>query len=151
MRKRLIDQVSIEELKAMYESGMSYRDIGESLGVSCQTIRTHLKDIVTPHGRGGYIAKGISKEIIAPKAHAATMHQIEEKNSANACLVVEDRTIKLSGTTGRYEINALHKRVTCELRDGLFELGLDEIPEFVEELKAIGRNIAQVSVGCEMW
>lgn len=151
MRKRLTDDVSVEELKSMYEAGMSYRDIGNSLGVSYQTIRNYLKDIVIarPRGRGGCYSSRIPKAEIAdaPKS----MEDLAIKNASNACLVVQEHTIRLAGVVGEYVVNASRKSAFCNLGGVEIELQFDSIPGLIEELKALMRNVDSLSVGCEMW
>lgn len=151
MRKRLIDSVSIEELKQMYESGMSFRDIGDSLGVSYQTIRTHLKGIVSPRGVGGYHARRIPAEAFRAPAQKADMQQMDVQNSANACLVVENKLINLEGVIGKYMVDAKSKTVVCQIAGATFDIQPDTILTLVEELKALGRNVGQMTVGSEMW
>lgn len=151
MRKRLTDSVSVEELIQMYENGMSFRDIGDSLGVSYQTIRTHLKGLVTPRGVGGYHARRIPAETFRVQTQNADMQQMDVQNSANACMVVENKLINLEGTIGKYMVDAKSKIIVCQIAGATFDMQPDTIPALVEELKALGRNVSQMAVGCEMW
>lgn len=152
MKKKLLDSVSIEELRQMYESGMSYRDIANSLEVSYQTIYTHLKGLVGPRGRGGYHARKIQGgQTSQPQAQKIGMPEMRVQNSASACLVVLQRTITLKGTVGEYLVEPAKATVVASIGDNLVNLGFDIIPGLIEELKAIGRNIESVTTGNEMW
>lgn len=149
MRKKLTESVSIEEMKQMYESGMSYRDIGNALDVSFQTVARYLKDVVQPRAKGGYHARRFHnpERAVKPK----TMDELATQNAANACLVVQEHTIRLAGIVGEYVVNAGRKSAKCILGGVEVELQFESIPGLIEELKALMRNVDSLNTGCEMW
>ena len=147
-RKSLLDSVSLDELKQMYDNGMSCVEIANAVGVSDKTIYRHLQRHTNRHG-GKY-----SRRIPVYEIHK-TKHECENtaavRNAANACLVVVDRSINLKGQYGEYLVEPGKKRVTANICSNLIDLDFDIIPGLIEELKAIGRNIESVTVGTEMW
>lgn len=149
MRKRLTESISVEEMKQMYENGMSYRDIANSLDCSYQTVWTYLKDIVSPRSKGGRCARRFPKPEHAAKPK--TMDELATQNAANACLVVQEHTIRLAGIVGEYVVNAGRKSAKCILGGVEVELQFESIPGLIEELKALMRNVDSLNVGCEMW
>lgn len=149
MRKRLTDSVSVEELKQMYDNGMSCADIAKSLDVSQTTIYRYLQGHIG--GRGGVYARNIPDREIRNRPNDLDMQQMDVQNSANACLVVENKLINLEGTIGKYMVDAKSKNIVCQIAGATFDMQPDTIPALVEELKALGRNVGQMAVGCEMW
>lgn len=149
MRKKLTDSVSVDELVRMYNSGMSFGDIGNSLGVSYQTIRNYLIGVVEPRARGGRCASKIPGSSLHAKSR--TLENMAVQNAVNACLVVEERTIGLVGQVGRYVVHSGEKNILCQLDDTTITLQIDAIPGFIEELKALMRNVGAMTTGCEMW
>lgn len=154
MRKKLTETVSIHELEQMYDSKMSIADIAKSCDTTYQTVWRYLKDYIKDHPnnqRGGRCAARIPSPRRALNDEACEMQRFAEKNSANACLVVENKLINLEGVVGKYMVDAKSKTIVCQIGGATFDLQPDAIPGLVEELKALGRNVGQIAAGCEMW
>lgn len=149
MRKRLTDSVSVEELKQMYENGMNPSDIASVLEVSRATVYRYLQGYTG--GRGGRCARSIPDREIRKNSREMDMQQMDVQNSANACLVVENKLINLEGTIGKYMVDAKSKTIVCQIAGATFDMQPDTIQALIEELKALGRNVGQMAVGCEMW
>ena len=149
MGKKLTDSISVEELKQMYDNGMSGADIANSLGISRATVYRYLQGHTG--GRGGRCARAIPDREIRKNSREMDMQQMDVRNSANACLVVENKLINLEGTIGKYMMDAKSKTIVCQIAGATFDMQPDTIPALVEELKALGRNVGQMAVGCEMW
>lgn len=150
MRKNsLLNSISLDELKQMYDNGMSCVEIADSLDVSRQTIYRYLQGHTNRHKGGKYASRIPGREI-----HRTNEQEHPNgaaiRNSANACLVVTERTISLKGTVGEYLVEPSKKTVIANIRGGMIDLDFDIIPDLVEELKAIGRNLGAVG-GNEMW
>ena len=150
MRKKLTDSISVEELKQMYDSGMSCEGIAKSLDCSPATVYRYLQGY-TGGRRGGRCARNIPDREIRKNSREMDMQQMDVQNSANACLVVENKLINLEGTIGKYMVDAKSKIIVCQIAGATFDMQPDTIPALVEELKALGRNVGQMAVGCEMW
>lgn len=145
----LLKSVSLDEMKSMYDNGMSCVDIAAALGVSRQTIYRYLQGHTNRRKGGKYASRIPGREI----------HTIKEqdhpngtaiRNSVNACLVVTERTVSLKGTVGEYLVEPSKKTVIANIGGEMIDLDFDIIPGLVEELKAIGRNLGAVG-GNEMW
>ena len=147
-KKSLLESVSLDELKQMYDNGMSCVEIANAVGVSDKTIYRHLQGHTNRHG-GKYSRR------IPPYEIHKNKHECENtaavRNAVNACLVVQERTITLKGTVGEYLVEPSKKIVTANIGGNLINLDFDIIAGLIEELKAIGRNIESVAIGNEMW
>lgn len=149
-RKSLLKSISLDVLKQMFDNGMSKDEIADTIGVSRATIYRYLKGYT--HRGGGRVSSRIPKEVIKPKkTEEQEIHEMGQRNAANACLVVVDRSINLKGQYGEYLVEPSKKRVTANICGEMIDLDFDIIPGLIEELKAIGRNIESVAVGTEMW
>jgi predicted transcriptional regulator len=150
MRRKLTDSVSIDELKSMYDSGMNQAQIAESLGVSRMTINRYLNGYCN-RGRGGLYARNIPDSVINPKTKETTKDDLAEKNAANACLVVTSKEITLEGTVGKYSVFGKNRSVVIDINGDMIEVKFEFITDFIDELKAIARNVGGLDSGCEMW
>lgn len=152
MRRKLTESVSLDELKRMYDNGMSCADIAKSIGVSNATIYKYLQGH-TVGRNGGRCARLIPDDVIRPShsANGSGAKEPENRNAEHACLVVEDRTVDLVGTIGRYVVNAKTRSALCSIGNTPTELSLETIPALIDELKALGRLGNTLNVGNEMW
>ena len=137
----------------MYDNGMSCEDIASKLKVGVSTVYRYLSGYTVGRTKGGKIARKIPKNVIQPKRYEEqhSMHDMAIQNAANACLVVVDRSINLKGQYGEYLVEPGKKRITVNIQGEIFDLDFDIVHGFIEELKAIGRNIESVAIGNEMW
>lgn len=143
MRRKLTDSVSIDELKSMYDSGMNQAQIAESLGVSRMTINRYLNGYCV-RGRGGLYARNIPDPVINQKTKETTKDDLTEKNAANACLVVTSKEITLEGTVGKYSVFGKNRSVVIDINGDMIEVKFEFITDFIDELKAIARNVGGV-------
>ena len=152
MKRKLTDSVSLDELKRMYDNGMSCADIARSLGFGESTIYRYLSGY-TVGRKGGRYSMRIPDEVIKPPygSNSSDVKELENRNAEHACLVVEDRTVDLVGTIGRYVVNAKTRSALCSFGNTLVELSLETLPALIDELKALGRLGNTFNVGNEMW
>lgn len=152
MRKRMIDSETLQELKRMYENGMTQREIAQKMGVCQRTISNWLNGYA-PYQRGGRVASTIPKEDFEAldKAKRAEVEYIAAKNAENACLVVANKEISLEGTVAKYTVFSKDKAVVIDIGGDMIEVKFDFITDFISELKAIARNMGGLDAGCEMW
>lgn len=152
MRRKLLDDLSISELKQMREDGMTNQEIADSLDVSYMTVLRVLgkqPDSMARKPRGG------GSVVKAPPKK-------QEEECVPACLVTINRTIELQGATAKYVLNVEQKTINVkpENERRMFEsleLNVDELDTFIEgldtfikELQAIQRKIGTVST-IEAW
>ena len=150
MRKNnLLNSVSLDELKQMYDNDMSCAEIAAALDVSDKTIYRHLQGYTNRHKGGKYASRIPGREIHTMKEQEHP-NGAAIRNSVNACLVVTERTVSLKGTVGEYLVEPSKKTVIANIGGEMIDLDFDIIPGLVEELKAIGRNLGAVG-GNEMW
>ena len=150
--KRLLDDISYEELKEMREDeGMSNYEIAERVGCSKQTIHRILgpqpKHIRAPLGlQSAAMARQKAEATYgSPAAYKASEEPVE------AHLMVESRTVRLAGIAATYEVNEKAEIVTIIRADGNgFELKTSELEDFIIELSTISRRMKSVSP-MEVW
>jgi len=142
----------IEDLVAMYNNGMSQRDIAKVVGMSQAAIGVRLRKAGICSGRykGGYIARTIpQKDYVAHEE--AEKQEMAEKNAANACLLVEDRIIKLEGVFGKYHVSAKEKFACINVNECLLKIGFENLATFADEIRALARNVGALEESNEMW
>lgn len=155
MRKRLLDDISVNELLEFRNEGYTNAQIAEMLDVSSRTIYRiigKMPDEMIAQAR----REGMDRGRYTRWNEAATTNENERmegdqkgmtENSA-ACLVVVNRKVNLQGTIGLYEVDCESKKVTMRPVE---EIGFDNLNAYINELQAISRKIDQMSVGNEMW
>lgn len=155
MKGKLTDSVSIGELRQMYDSGMTYAQIAEALDVSTMTIGRHLRGYAVKDprsGRGELVASTIDAHELSPKSRDDTsMKDMSISNAANACLVVASKEIALEGTVAKYTAFSKDRCVVIDIDGDMIQIKFDSITDFIDELKAIARNVGGLECGCEMW
>ena len=124
---------------------------GHSALVSPQSIA--ICAVIPWAARGGRYSRRIPDEVIKPSygRNSSDAKELENRNAEHACLVVEDRTVDLVGTIGRYVVNAKTRSALCSFGNTLVELSLETLPALIDELKALGRLGNTFNVGNEMW
>ena len=142
------------EMMKMYDAGMTQLEIANALGCSQRTVSCRL-DGYGAHRRGGVVASTIPEhefKAATPTNHEESeMQAISEKNATNACLVVSSKDIDLEGSVGKYHVSGKDQAVYVSVGDSEIKLHFDSVIGFIDELKAIARNIETVKTGCEMW
>ena len=155
MRKRLLDDVSVNELLEFRNEGYTNSQIAEMLDVSPQTIYSIIgkmpDEMIAKAKREAAVQGGYARWEKAAK-NKGNEHVKGEKNemteNRDACLVVVNRKVNLQGTIGLYEVDCENKKVTMRPVE---EIGFDNLNAYINELRAISRKIDQMSVGNEMW
>lgn len=155
MRKRLLDDISINELMEFRNEGYTNSQIAEMLDVSNTTIYNMIgkmpDEMIAKAKREAAVQDGFARWEKAAKNKGNKHVEGEKKemteNSA-ACLVVVNRKVNLQGTIGLYEVDCESKKVTMRPVE---EIGFDNLNAYINELQAISRKIDQMSVGNEMW
>lgn len=154
MSKGPVYDYDVNDIIAMYESGMTYRDIASKIGMTFQNVGHILRKHGVTRGRGGKVASTIPEQELQPTENEQYDEEIEtlaNKNAANACLVVSDHVINLAGAIGKYEVCANKKRVRVEINGETMNIDFDNLSALVEEFKALARNVGELGGGWEMW
>lgn len=155
MRKKLLDDVSVNELLEFRREGYTNSQIAEMLYVCSRKIYRIIwkmpDDMIAKarsEGRkiGSYERWEKKKQLESNKQMKGAEQKMENTNSA--CLVVVNRKETLQGTIGLYEVDCENKKVTMRPVE---EIGFDNLNAYINELQAISRKIDQMSVGNEMW
>ena len=134
----LIRDVSVSELMGMRESGMSNKEIASALDISYQTVLR-------------FIGKQPSSLRKQPEPRAIMEAPKPQPETPEACLIVEDRTVSLTGMFGSYRIPAQCKCVQVSSGEGSLSVPFEKIGEFIDELTAIRRNLDKLTLANEMW
>lgn len=145
MYKPLYKDLSKSELLSMRESGMSNREIADSLAVSYNTVLRLIGK--QPNGlramRGGATTNTdfLNKSMNLPQEPDI------------ACLAVEKSDLYLTGAVARYRLHPDRDRVTIidEEYEELYAIDADKLETFIRELQAIARNIENSRQPLEMW
>ena len=155
MRKKLLDDVSVNELLEFRNEGYTNSQIAEMVDVSPQTIYSIIgkmpDEMIAKAKReaakiGGYARWEKKKPAEDNKQMKGVEPKMEESHSA--CLVVVNRKETLQGTIGLYEVDCEKKKVTMRPVE---EINFENLNDYINELQAISRKIDQMSVGNEMW
>lgn len=155
MRKRLLDDISVNELLEFRNEGYTNSQIAEMLDVSNTTIYNMIgkmpDEMIAKAKREAAVQGGFARWEKAAKNKGNEHVEGEKKemteNSA-ACLVVVNRKVNLQGTIGLYEVDCENKKIAMRPVE---EIGFDNLNAYINELQAISRKIDQMSVGNEMW
>lgn len=155
MRKKLLDDVSVNELLEFRREGYTNSQIAEMLDVCDRTIYRIIGKIpdemiakARSEGRknGSYERRNKKQPAECNKQMKGAEPKMENTNSA--CLVVVNRKETLQGTIGLYEVDCEKKKVTMRPVE---EINFEKLNDYINELQAISRKIDQMSVGNEMW
>lgn len=155
MRKKLLDDVSVNELLEFRREGYTNSQIAEMLDVSYQTVYSIIgkmpDEMIAKAKReaakiGGYARWEKKEPSEGNKQTKGAESKMENTNSA--CLVVVNRKETLQGTIGLYEVDCEKKKVTMRPVE---EINFEKLNDYINELQAISRKIDQMSVGNEMW
>lgn len=153
MRKKLLDEVSVNELLEFRNEGYTNSQIAEMLDVSNTTIYNMIgkmhDEMIAKAKREAAVQGGYARwEKAAKKTYNVEGEKNEMTENRAACLVVVNRKVNLQGTIGLYEVDCENKKVTMRPVE---EIGFDNLNAYINELQAISRKIDQMSVGNEMW
>lgn len=155
MKRRLLDEVSVNELLEFRNEGYTNAQIAELLDVSSVTIHNYIGKMPKQMREKAWSDAGKkSAQMMQEKKRMAESGEqtkgdvpmIEIKR--NACLVLVNRKETLKGTIGLYEIDCENKKVTMRPVE---EIEFDKLNDYINELQAISRKIGEMHVGAEMW
>lgn len=144
-RRKLLDDVTISEIRGMRASGMTNMDIANALGVSYPTV---YRVLGRQPSRGGRVAQWIPTESI--KRVEPTVQEPQQQEH-DGILPVFNRITCLQGKDAVYKVNAKEKTVSISVGDAEIKLEFAAIPGFCDELEAIKRNVTKQVVGPEIW
>lgn len=156
MTKKLLDEISIQELREMREiEGLSNGEIAERLGVSCSTIYKHIgghpngvrKKRSTPTGAVPG-SRYPDRTVICSRGgeHSVCVQPDEPQE---ACLFVQNSIVELVSAERTYVVDM--KDATVELMNG-FKIELAQLDSLIKELSAIKRKLgSSVRVPLEAW
>ena len=145
----------VEDIISMYKSGAFCSDIAAKYGMSVANVSYILrKNGFTRNARDGAVASTIPKrefQVEPEKKRDEELDAIANKNAVNACLVVASKEVVLEGMVGSYHVFGKDETIVIEIGKDMTEVKFGALPGFIEELKAIARNIDSVKAGCEAW
>lgn len=145
----------VRDIISLYKSGAFCSDIAAKYGMSVANVSYILrKNGFARKSKGGAIASMIPRrefQVEPEKQRSEELESIAEKNAANACLVVADREVQLQGTVASYHVFGKDKAVMISLGGDAVQMSFENLPAFIDELKAIARNMGGLEPGCEMW
>lgn len=155
MQRRLLDEVSVNELLEFRNEGYTNSQIAEMLDVSSMTIYRiigkmpkELQDKAMRDAWEKSIQVRREKKRIAESGEHTKGEGPMIEIKRNACLVLVNRKETLKGTIGLYEIDCENKKVTMRPVE---EIEFDKLNDYINELQAISSKIGQMNVGKEMW
>ena len=143
MPRSLLKDINLETMYSMRREGMNNVQIAGALGISRQTVIRYigpqpkeLNDYNGPRGPRG------------PRMKAAPV--VEE--APPACLVVDARTISLTGMYGKYELDVKEGRIDIINGTGQeMRVNKDMLGDFINELSAIKRKMEVLTFENEAW
>lgn len=143
MPRSLLKDIDLETMYSMRREGMNNVQIADALGISRQTVIRHigpqpkeLNDYSGPRGPRG------------PRMKVAPV--VEE--APPACLVVDARTISLTGMYGKYELDVKEGRIDIINGTGQeMRVNKDMLGDFINELSAIKRKMEVLTFENEAW
>ena len=145
--RSLLKDVSMDELYAMRNAGMTNADIAKSLGVSYETV---LKHIGKQPGRGSKLA-GFVPVDLGERAEPVVEPEPQKPEVPEPVLPVVCRVTYLEGEAGKYTVNSAEKTVTVGYAGGCIQMSFDDLDKIIAEMAAISRKIHQQGESAEMW
>ena len=147
MSKSLLKDVSISELLGMRDSGMTNRDIANTLDVSIATIYKYI-GAQPPQMRKKRETAPYPPVILA-EAHDADTHDAED----DASLIVDNRIVSLAGLFAGYRVDVRSRKISIFIEDDVdaMVVPFDKVRDFARELNALARHVGNMKVGNEAW
>ena len=135
-RGKLITPEMKEQIVQLYKTGLTYREVGDKLGISFVTVGRYVRE--TGYDRthvGSSIAKSVPIVTMPEKP-------VEAPESRNPFRVTS-RTLTLQGaaTGNSYTISTESEVVEIESESALMQIKIDQIDNFINELKLIKKQI----------
>ena len=147
MSRSILKDVTVDEMLKMRQSGMTNADIAAALECSYQTVRKYIgRQPGSLYGKSQTPTVGGSVQVPATPKEPPV-------NGPEAALVVEDRSVSLTGLTGSYIIpfseQVIH--ITTDFAPGELSIPFSALDDFVKELSAIRRKLDEFKIRNEMW
>lgn len=146
-RITLTPEQKLEAIR-MYDEGATYAKIAEHFGCHKNTIGMLIRSSGHDHVHvGGVVTRTIPKEPeINTRINPATPQY-------DVACVVTQRMVVVDGlgTNIRYIVDSKATSIVFTNEKDSFEIQIDKIDDFVQELQAVARNAAKVKVGTEAW
>ena len=148
MARKLLSDLSIDELLGMRNSGMTNTDIANALDISYASVY-RLIGKQPASMRASSHAAGLPPSTL-PSNQASSDSATHEPEAA---LIVEDRVLRLAGLFASYRVRVKDKEVDVYVSDDSIAMTVkfDELGAFASEIAAIDRHTASLRVGCEAW
>ena len=155
MGRKLLDEVSVNELLELRAEGYTNAQIAEMLDVSSMTIYRIIGKM--PSELYEKSVRDAWEKSIQVRREKKRMAESGEQTKGdgemieinrNACLVLVNRKETLKGTIGLYEIDLENKKVTMRPVE---EIEFDKLNDYINELQAISSKICNMNIGKEMW
>lgn len=150
MKKRLLDDVLVEELLRMRESGMTNNDIATSLGVCYGTI---YKAIGPQPGRGGRVSQWVDRTPKMEKGLEGETVEAAAQSTAEPepCLLMVNQVIRLEGDAAKYGIDMAGKSVLIQVGTQGIEVGFDALSRMQQELTSILYHLEHDKTLATIW
>lgn len=132
MKRKFIDEISIDEMQKMRDAGMTNQDIANALDVSYQTVLKYI----------GQQPSGLRRRYIGIDTQRNEEYQ--------PCLEVTRRVVDLKGKAATYSVRCDEITIQTNCGDSVL-IAKDQINQFISELKAIKRHIEKENNWSEMW
>ncbi len=138
-RRKLTDEVSVEEMLKMREAGMTNQDIADSLDTTVCTVRRYI-GLQPGSRRRPDTAPGIDR---TGKADA----------KIDAALTVTNRTLDLAGAVAEYSLDTKSGKVLFQVKgiDACMEISFEQWPDFCLEVQGIERHLKEVIKPGGVW
>lgn len=147
MRKRLSLDVSKDEMLGMRDTGMSNQEIADALGVNAQTVRNYIGTIPEEW----YERWGRPKCGIRGKKKTAAPAPAPEPEEETVGLVVQNKKIDLDGLFAQYCVDCKRGEILITIDGVMMMIKRANLDDFINELKALRRNLDKLTVQNEMW
>ena len=141
MRRALLNDVTIEEMRKMREAGMTNQDIADRLDVGKSTVYRYI-------GAQGGVGGRVSRTIPAP---VVPLERKREEPVYPGVLPVVNRVTYLTGTAAEYVVDAKEQKITFQLGDVVAEVEFDKWRAFADEVQAVSRHLSEQLVTPELW
>ena len=143
-----IDDTMLTEAIRMYDEGNTYAQIADHFGCHKNTIGKLIRASGHDHVHiGGRVTRTIPKE----QKLNVNINPVTPQHDV-ACVVTQRMVVAEGlGTDIRYIVDSKATSVVFTNEKDSFEIAIDKIDDFVQELQAVARNASNVKVGTEAW
>lgn len=142
MGRSLLKDVDLDTLYSMRREGMNNAEIADALGVSRTAIIRYI----------GSQPKELRKKYELKQPKESVVRSASTYETIPACLVVDRRTVALTGIYGRYDLDI--KEGCLEIHNACGQnmiVSKDMLGDFINELSAIKRKMEVLTFENEAW